>query len=87
MQHTTVETLLIHVPFGGSETETFKQKNNLPSYLLNAATALVMDKVSSGPGTGELLEFDEEHLCELFCRVFVQGPVLLHSSVQGAELD
>lgn len=56
MQHTAVETLLIHVSFGCS-------------------------------GTGEFLELDEVNFCEVFSGVLVQGPVLLHSPVQGAQLD
>lgn len=39
------------------------------------------------PGTGESLELDQVDLCELLGRVLVQRPVLLHSSVQCAQLD
>lgn len=39
------------------------------------------------PGTGEFLELDKVDLRELLSRVLVQGPVLLHSSVQGTQLD
>lgn len=39
------------------------------------------------PGTGDSLELDEEDLRELLGWILVQGPVLLHNPVQGAQLD
>lgn len=48
--------------------------------------ATVCDVLLS-PGTGQSLELDQVDLRELLGRVFVQRPVLLHGSVQRAQLD
>lgn len=46
-----------------------------------------MCDVLLSPGTGQSLELDQVDLRELLGRVFVQRPVLLHGSVQRAQLD
>lgn len=65
------------------------RKHFLVSLFFNVATAVCngQGKLHPEPGTGEFLELDKVHLRELLSRVLVQGPVLLHSSVQGAQLD
>lgn len=88
VQHTTVETLFIHVSLGGSKQQTWRRKQtNVVCSRVPRVSAIACGVLPSSPGAGQSLELDQVDLRELLGGVFVQRPVLLHGSVQRAQLD